>query len=149
VRWTIGPAYINGTLYDLEDVTVDFGIGYEVEASGGAVWPTFCTIMNRSPSIRLSCKEHDAESILGATGAAFSAATVVSFRKLAHAGTRVAEATAEHVTIAISDGLISPEETSASQGQRKTTTLVIQPTLSGSDPIISIDTAAALDGLGT
>jgi len=145
VRWTIGPVSLNGSSFIAESVTVDFGLSVEVEASDGHAYPTFASIMTRQPTIRISSKEFDAGSTFGVPGTAQSATdSVISFRKLAHGGTRVADETAEHVTITVDDGLISFETFGASQGQRAITELVLTPTYDGTAAIMVLDTAAAI-----
>jgi len=143
--FTIGPVNINGTAYDCESVTVDFGIQVNVDSSSGDVYPTAVSVMSRAPTIRLSCKENDAWTALGLTGLAQDTTdSTVYFRKLAANGTRTAEATAEHIKFTIDDGLISIDTSSLATGSPATHDVVITPVWDGTAAILVLSAASAI-----
>jgi hypothetical protein len=52
--FTCGPVKINGTtLEGIQSITFDPGIQVHPQGGDGQVWPTFCGIMSRRPSIRI------------------------------------------------------------------------------------------------
>lgn len=146
--FTIGPVAINGTVIDVESVSIDFGIQLQLDSSGGQPFPTFVAVMNRRPEIRLTSKDFDTINTLYAAGV-FGVAqggtdSVVYFRKLAAGGTRVADVTAEHVKFTIDDGLISLDQSTVAQDQRGTCDVVISPIYDGANAIMVVSAASAI-----
>jgi len=148
LAWTLGPIVVNGTTIECESVTVDFGINLIVTGSGGQVYPTFIAVMDRRPTIRCTSKDLDTINTLYSAGvfAVAQGATdsVVYFRKLAANGTRVADATAEHIKLTVDDGLISLDAGSLQQGDISSVDFVIEPISDGSNAIIVVSTASAI-----
>ncbi|HUV11130.1 MAG TPA: hypothetical protein VMX12_09135 [Acidimicrobiia bacterium] len=144
--FTVGPVSINGAaLTAIQGITVDPGISLITAAGDGDVWPTYVAIQSRDPSIRVSTTDVTALSTYGLDGTAQGATdSVVFFRKLAEGGTRTAEATAEHISITVDDGMITVENASVSQDGVASGDLVITPSYDGSNAIIAISAAAAI-----
>ena len=83
--------------------------------------------------------------MLGLSGAAQGATdSVVYLRKLAKNGTRTADATAEHISFTIDDGMMYCSDITNRHGQRIGTEIVIHPIYDGSIAILVIDPACAI-----
>jgi len=144
-KFTAGGVSINGAAVAVESIDVAFGLQVAVEASDGHVFPTFASIMSRQPIITVRTMDRLALNTLGISGAAQGATdSVVYFRKVAANGTRVADATAEHVKISIDDGLIHCGAINNRHGQRIGTEITILPVYDGTNAILVINAASAI-----
>jgi hypothetical protein len=143
-KYTVGPVKINGTLIDCESMSLDFGIKLQVDASGGAVYPTFISIMGREPSFKISVKDYD-QLMLAVAGVAQGATpSVVYLRKLAAGGTRVADATAQHISFTIYSGLLELGNAGADHGSMAKSDLTITPIIDATHAIVVVNTATAI-----
>jgi hypothetical protein len=142
--FTVGPVNINGTaLEGIQSIEVEFGIGLKVASGDGNVWPTYCAIMSRDPSIRIRTTDADAIATFGASGTAQGATdSVVFFRKLAEGGRRVADGGGEHVSVSVAEGIVTVENEEVSQDGIVSADIVITPTFDGTAPILVISTTA-------
>jgi len=143
--WTLGPVSLNGTPYDVESMTIDFGIQEFVEASSGNVYPTYITIMERRPTITLAVRTADIQGALDVTGLAQSGTDSVFYlRKLTANGTRVADVTAEHIKFTVDDGMMTIQDLPTTHGSPAMTNVLITPVYDGVAAIVLIDTASAI-----
>ena len=144
--YTAGPVYVNGSQVEgVQNITLDFGITEVVVGSDGLVWPTYVAIQSRRPSIRVRTGHIDIVNTLGLTGAAQSGTnSVVYLRKVDEGGTRVADATEEHISFTIDEGHIGFDAVSGAHGEVLGTDVVITPTYDGVAAIMVISTTAAL-----
>ena len=144
-KFTAGPVKINGAAVAVESIDIDFGIQVSVEGSDGGPFPTFSAVMARNPIIRVRTPDRLASNVLGLSGAAQGATdSVVYLRKLAKNGTRTADATAEHISFTIDDGMMYCSDITNRHGQRIGTEIVIHPIYDGSIAILVIDPACAI-----
>jgi len=141
-----GPVKINGSaITGIEDITVDFGIEEIVRQGDGEAYPTFVGIMNRNPSIRVRSSNVGILSTLTAAGAEQGASdSVVYLRKVDEGGTRVADATSEHISFTIDDGRISCQTVGGSQGEPLMAEVIITPTYDGTNAIMVVSAATAI-----
>ena len=144
--FTVGPCTINGVaLESIQDLSIDPGIQLHVAAGDGDVWPTYVGIMARSPSIRVRTTDAAAISTFGLDGTAQGATdSVFYFRKMAEGGTRTADATAEHISITVDEGIVTVENESVSQDGVAQADVVMTPTYDGTAAILVINTAVAI-----
>lgn len=144
VLWTLGTVKINGADFPATDLTVTFGIQEIREAADGHVYPTYVAIMSRQPTITFTTPNAELFSTLGLVGAARSASTVVTFRKMSEGSTRVSAATEEHISLAVNEGRIHVDDLSPAGGGRYAASATITPTHDGTNAILVIDTTAAI-----
>jgi len=144
--FTVGPVSINGaTIEGIQGITVDFGISVISRAGDGQVWPTYAAIMSRAPSIQIQTTDVVSLATFGLSGTAQGASdSVVYFRKLSEGGTRVADGTAEHVSITVDDGIITVDNLEGSQDGVSGSTVTITPSDDESNAILAVSTAAAI-----
>jgi hypothetical protein len=144
--FTVGPVSINGAALDnVQEITVDFGIQVRTGSKDGEAYPRDASILVRRPTITVRTTDLSVLQSLDVAGAKQGATdSVVYFRKLDRLGTRVADATAEHVKIAIDDGLIVPQAGSAAGEDVAGGGIVIHPAYDGAAAILAVSTASAI-----
>ncbi len=144
--YVVGPVNINGTtLSGVQSIKIDFGINEKVLGSDGEVYPSFAGIMTREPKITIVSFDMDQLADLGIDGDAQGATDSVFYlRKVAEGGTRVADATAEHISFTVDAGHIGVKTGDGKPGDPATMTLEITPTYDGTNDILVVDTATAI-----
>lgn len=149
VGWVVGPANINGSSVEgVQSLTVDFGLIETVRFGDGKVFAQFVAVMGASPRITLLVDKVSYLATLGIEGAAQGGDDcVVSLRKLTEGGTRVAEATSEHITFTMDEGIIQPGPFNAGLDAAGLASIVLIPTFDGANAILVVDTTAAIDSL--
>lgn len=144
VVWTLGPVDLDGTTIDgLESVEIDTGLQILSEAKDSDVYPTFVSIVEQRPTVRLRGCHIDVTTTLTEDGLYKAASTVeIFFRKRAEGGTFVADATAEHIQLVLGKCRV---EVVSVEGDPKMVDIVLTPwaTIGSVDPI-TVDTTAAL-----
>lgn len=144
--FTMGPISFNGTtLAGCQSLTIDFGLSEATLASCGEVFPTFAGIATREPFIEVSLLEADYTNTFGISGTAQSSTdSVVYLQKISENGTRVADGTAEHISITLDDGLITVNEVGGSNNDPAMVVLRHTASYDGSNAIWVIDNATAI-----
>lgn len=144
--FTLGPVKINGTLLDaVQSVSIDPGIQPIVAGADGAVWPTYAAIMGRQPMITITCFDALALNTFGVSGTAQATAdSLIYLRKLTEGGGRVADATAEHISFSIDEGIITVENIGGGHGAPTISRVRIRPTWDGTNAILVINPATAI-----
>ena len=142
--FTLGPVSINGTaLHDEQSVSLASGVAVEEAGASGETWNTYTGCKNTDPVLTVTAlgEPWDLRGLAGA------AATSVVFylRAKTDDGHNVADATASHIKITASKGIILPEQVSGGGNDPTTTTLriAIRASDADTDPL-TIDTAAAI-----
>lgn len=145
-QFTLGPVKINGTeLLGVQQTTVNWGINLAKEKGAGQVYPTFIGITQRQPSIEVRTKKLTSISTFGLTGTAQGATdSVIYFRKQSANGTLVADATSEHISVTIDDGIITVPTTGSQNNQTGDSTVKITPVYDGTNAIMAISSATAI-----
>ena len=140
-----GPVSINGaTLDGIKSQRVDFGLDLVVEHGSGEAYPTFVGIRKRRPTISFRTTD---VSFVGTAGITAQGATdsAVYFRKVDNRGTRVANATAEHIKITVDDGLITNRSIGGGNEEDvQMSEVLIEPTWDGTNDVLAISTASAI-----
>ena len=141
-----GPVSVNGSsLGMVQNIEIDFGLDVRTLAGDGHVWPKYCHIANRRPSIRVTVLDPTILTTLGLSGAAQSTTdSVIYLRKVAEGGTRVADGTSEHISFTVDEGHMQVSDIRGSQGEHLVADLLITPTYDGQNDILVIDTTAAI-----
>jgi len=144
--FTLGPVSVNGSALDnVQNVSIMPGIVETVLAGDGQVWPTYIAIMDRRPLITVTTTDVSVLSTYGISGTAQSGTdSIVYLRKLSEGGTRVADATAQHISITVDEGQIRTREIPASQGAPAMAQVEIRPTWDGANDILVISAATAI-----
>ncbi|MFQ5493765.1 MAG: hypothetical protein ACE5EX_00125 [Phycisphaerae bacterium] len=150
--WTAGPIKINTASLDannytgVQSIEIDPGIGVEARGGDGAVFSTHVSVNAARPTIRVTLSDAMTLSQLGLSGLAqdtFNDSTIF-LRKIQPNGTRVPLATLEHISIAIDDGIITPDPLGGAHGTQVTSSLVITPVFDGTTPQLMVNTATAI-----
>jgi hypothetical protein len=144
--FTAGPVYINGVqLEGVQNISIDFGITEMVLGSDGLVWPTYVAILDRKPVIRVRTIDALALNTFGLTGAAQGITdSLIYLRKISQGGTRVANATAEHIKVSVDEGLISVDTVRGSHPNQLESEVTIRPTYDDANAILAVTTASAI-----
>ena len=143
-----GKVKFDSTQIDgVQDISINFGLGLDVISHMGEVWPRYVGIGTRRPSIAIRLKDPSVLSTYGLDGTAIGtspAVVTVYLRKVAEGGTRVADATAEHISFVINEGMILPRGAGGTGSTPNDADLTIVPVDDGSNAIMVIDTAVAI-----
>ena len=147
--FTLGPVKVNGT--DLGDVqAASISVNPTVEKLGGSgdIYPTFAGFMQKQIRFELDCLDFSLLATYGPFSQATNAtATIVYLRKMANQATRVADATAQHISLALASnsasGMLRVDTASSQNNQRGAVRLVITP-IENSTGYVVINTATAI-----
>lgn len=143
-KYTLGKATINGTQVNgLIGSSVSFGCEYEILASDGAPYATYCRIKTNNPVIKLQTNDPNNLSLFGVEGTAIISSSDVYYTALASNGTRVANGTTSHIKIQTSTGLATVGAVSGSNGEAHGCEITITPTKVGST-YLTISAASAI-----
>ena len=123
--FTMGPVSINGTSYDLESGSLDFGIAERIEASEGHAFAEQAWIETRDAAFTLGSRTGYTLNDLGIVGEELTAFSWY-LRKLAEYGTRVANGTAEHIKFTAT-GYVHVDDVSADPNTTMNTAITVTP----------------------
>ena len=143
--FTLGPTLIEGVALKL-DTGWQFSSGMNiatVRASGDLIARTIHLQKAQGMQFVISLETGRTLTEYGLTGAGITATVVFQLQKLSPTGTRVAAATAEHITLTVNHGTITPGPISGPMG-RKTSTIVVEPLYDGTNLPVVVSTAAAI-----
>lgn len=145
-KFTLGPVNINGTaIDDVQSVRWDFSPQVERTSATGQAYPTMVNLETINPMIRVGFL--DASRLADyALGLAQSGSATNSYlRKMANMGSRVADATAQHVKFAFaaSQGMHVWGPYGGSNSQHTRGELLLYP-IGGTNPIATISPAIAI-----
>lgn len=142
--FTVGPVGINAsTLQAVQSVKWDFNLKEEVVASDGHAYATFAGVVDRHPKCEINGLDIAALSTFGLNGLALTAFKTY-FRKIAKGGTRVADATTQHIRLQGTDGMLLPRGAKGKDKKPLQGDWNICPTFDGTNDIVAISTGAAI-----
>jgi len=141
-----GPAYINGVqLESIQETGIDLGIAEFVAGGDGDIWQKFVAIGTRTPRITLRTLDAVSLSTFGISGTAQGVTdSDIYLRKVAKDGTRVANATAEHIKVSVDEGNITCRAITGTHGEFLGTEIQINPTYDDTNDILALDTASVI-----
>lgn len=141
-----GPVSLNGSaLAGVQNTNLDFGVSVGKQTADGEIYPTFLWVQEQKPRITIETLDPTVVNTYGVTGTAQgSSDSVVYLRKVAKNGTRVANATAEHISFTVDDGMIVPTGQSGSHGSPRTGSVDLVPTYDGTAAVIVLDSSVAI-----
>lgn len=131
----------------VQSATIDFGLSLSKNWADGDPYPTWCGIAGRRPMITIQTLDATVLRTLGIGGHSISSSATFYLRKIAKGSTRVADATEEHISFTAHGGLAVVRALTARHGQQiepAGAEIVIMPHLVSPNPILTIDTAAAI-----
>jgi len=147
-RYTMAGSTIGGVaITGKRRFAIEFGVDAISEGADSDVWDTIAHI--RAVQTELTIDSVDVDLVKAAgiplTGkAATHANTSIMLRKRAHAGTFVADATAEHIELT-ADGMIIPDDAFSSDGQEPGKVSFRMPLrFDGTNVPLTVDTAAVI-----
>lgn len=147
--YSMGPVYLNGNLVgDEQDWTLSSGIALETAGggsdAGGALWPTFTGVRAFAQTVTFTNLGSPWGDITALAGTAISS-LVLYLRKKAQDGTHVSNASAAHIKITATNGLILPETTTGGINNPASSALtaMLRAPDSSSD-VLAIDTASTI-----
>lgn len=141
--YTVGPLKIASTQYETEGL--EYSPNWEIfrEAHSGLAFPDFLAAMRARPELRVSTLDV-ALAQAYTNPSAVVEDPVVWFRKVTRNGNRVADATAEHVSLTFPSCMITAGRTTGNWGAQVGTEIMLRPYDNGSDDILTFDTTAAI-----
>jgi len=144
--YTLGPVNINGTnMEGIQNANINFGINAMSLGADGSPYDTFQTIMRVVPSATFSTLDMEAINTLGIGGLKQSDTDSVFYlRKMSEGGTRVANATEEHISFTVDEGKWDVQNMSAAHGSVGNANIICIPTYDSTNSPFVIDTTAAI-----
>ena len=142
--FTLGPAWVNANaLAALQSMNWEFSPQMEHVAGDGQAYPTFCGMTGRSYSCALNMLDLTALSTLGLNG--LPLANFRTFlRKIVKGSTRVADATASHIKISGTTGMLLPRGARGPNNRPLSGDWNIVPTYDGTNACVALSTASAI-----
>lgn len=145
--FTLGPIKINGTAVGgVKSLNIDFGLQVMVESGDGDVYPSFVTIQAVQP--KLTFRTLSVQKALSANIGQFAAQgatdSVFYLRKLAKNGARVADATTEHISFTLDDGLLSMRPIEANGRNPAMVEYLFEPTWDAVNDVLAIARGVAV-----
>ena len=108
-----GPVFINGAeLPGVQQWDLDFGIVLYEQGADSEAWISFTGVQEYNPVATIRTLTATSLTTYGFDGSALSAAAGLYLRKMSEDGTRVAEATTEHIKFFGSSGMVTVQEVS-------------------------------------
>lgn len=139
--YTAGPCKFNSRLVQgIRDLNVTFGIEVFKEGDSGDVYPSHVSIIARTAKIEFTTSDVEYVSEVG-DGLAVTSGTAY-FRKVAQNGQRIAPATASHISVAGTAGMITPGAVNLTHRRPGESAFTYTPTLNTNQ--ITISAAAAI-----
>lgn len=147
-RWTLGPITMGAvTINQVTNLEVDFGVTAVPEGADSDIWPTFVSISEIQPEIRVTGTDIEwmgAANIPLEGKKGTHANTTIYLRKRDFGATFVADETAEHIKLS-ADGLITIDPAFDGAGAAAASiTAVMRPVYDGTNAPIKADTASAI-----
>lgn len=143
-----GPVSINGTtLGGVQSITVDSGITMIQAGGESEEFDTFVGIQDSAPIVTIQfLKEYNWSSV-GLRGTTLNGTTGLKFyaRKYSNKGSRVANATAEHIAFTGLNGVVNPVNTTGQRSSPISDTIRVH-LIAGSDSVLplTVNTASAI-----
>ncbi len=159
--WTSGPVKINTPNSETSFIhmlggTIDPGLDIERIGGDGHIYDKFAAIRSRNPSMRLRIADMGSLADLfsgttpnlemtgiAATAVALDLTTVYLTKMLEHS-VREINATATHISFALTKGKIDPDAFNAAGPSAMTQSVIITPIDDGTAAILAIDTTATI-----
>jgi hypothetical protein len=141
-----GPITINGTTFEaVQSFNLDFGVKLNRRGGDGLPYDTFVNIASREPIIKFTTLDVDAAlDIIGPNGVGHTEDATFYLRKAANGGTRVPDATAEHIKLTTYKGSFIVKELSGKSGDIIGAQIEVHPVYDGTNAVIGINTASAI-----
>ena len=107
-QFVAGPIYVHTPVRDFEGAVLDFGINWDrPDHSAHIPWPTLQTIVQRTPSVRISTRDLNYYNTLN-NGKAISTSVRMYLRAMNSDGFAYANSEAQHVKLSLLNGYIEP-----------------------------------------
>lgn len=141
-----GPVITAGVEFEgVQDITVNFGITPEIQSHKGITWPIYIGIRQRLPQIIVRFLDANFLDNINLDG--WTGQSTVYLRKVAEGGTRVPDATTEHIKIDVAKSIVTLGDSSAANPNTADNTITITPLYDAGAPAVdsmAFDTASAL-----
>lgn len=142
--YSLGPVKINATMFSgIQSVRWSFGENPEILSADGEPFPTYSGLVNRRPTCAINGLDVSGLSTFNINGIALTAYATF-FRKIAPGGTRVANATAQHVKLNGTKGMLYPRGVRGQHEKPLDGEWNIVPTWDGTNDVVQISTATAI-----
>lgn len=143
--YSLGPIKINGTTFfsGIQSVRWNFGLNPEILMADGEPFPTFGGVVNRRATCAINGLDVSGLSTFNINGIALTAFASF-FRKVAPGGTRVANATAQHVKLSGTKGMLYPRGVRGQHQRPLDGEWNIIPTFDGTNDPVQISTTSAI-----
>ncbi len=144
-QFTLGPIKINGTTYEgIQDLTIDFGLSEVLKSGGADIYTTLAYLAEIKPKITIKTDDDTILSALTLLGTASSSTTVLYLCKCNRNAVRVLNATAEHISFTVYDGLWLADDKGGSHPGAMVTSIECEPTFDNTHAPIVVSAATAI-----
>ena len=143
--FSVGKVSIGGTVITgVQSISVDFGLSVNVVGSDGNIGATHASVTSRLPKISITTVDIDGVRALFSGGDSLELASpaIVYFRKRLACGTYVADGTAEHIKITVTEGCVVNQ--TAQGGNPGTASFMIDASKASGSDIVIVSAASAV-----
>lgn len=143
IRFTLGTVSVNSVAIPVQSVSINLGIQAQPVGADGLPYHTEAYVSKRAISITITTNDIGKAIVQKAEGLASAGDLIISFKKIAIGGTRVANATEEHIVFNVKGYQINNSANDLS-GAVGNATLMITPYWDGTNDAITVSTASAI-----
>lgn len=149
VGWRLGPVRLDFgsglTEYNVEQVSIDFGINELRQTASGRAWPDDIFIQNRRPTVSFTLHDTSVLADVGLEGVGITSAEFY-FRRSAEGGMAKDNSTSEHILVTVSEGTLQPDNNTndAQDGSPAHRPLTLHPTYDQTNDVLAITTATTI-----
>lgn len=134
-KFTVGPIVINGTTYQTQDMSIDFGLSVQKKQHSGLIYPTAAWIEERKPNVTVTLND-----MAGLTCDGTITNVVLYLRSL----DTPASAESAHIKFTFTAGLYYSGDAEGSHAADASCPIELRPVWDQSNAIMQIATAQAI-----
>jgi hypothetical protein len=135
-----GKVAFDSNDYQTTGWSLSFGQNVDHGMTSGDAWPTYACITSRNVTANVTSLDVGLQDWEGAS----ETSVVMYARKTDQASTRIADGTAQHVSLTFAEAFVHPQARAGTRGQAATETLMIQPTYDGTNNVVVVDTSTTI-----
>lgn len=143
-KFTLGKFKFGTNIVPVTSVSISPGADVEVLSHSGRVYPSYIGVREYRPIISITSTDPSPITTIGNSGAVCTPGVTAYFQKMAQCGARVAAATAEHVKVTTTTGLMILRSTSGSHRGTGLFNYEYVPTWDGTNDMMQLSTASAI-----
>ena len=142
--YTFAKFNYNSIDYDIEDLTLNFGVKPIVKGGQGTGYPSYIAYNQQLTSLSFTTNDYTQLSTVTPTGGLIDETLIIYLARLEHGGVRYADVETEHIKITIGNGSIRQDSIPNSYRETGLVPYTFEPFYDGVNSFMTIDTASAI-----